>query len=72
MLIPLVAPAILLVVVTFSVQRMASAIRIHRHFRQHKPALLEDVVNKEPQKEYNPPPDLEAQADDGETLPCSP
>jgi len=71
-LIPLVAPAILLVVGTFSIQRMASAIRIHRHFRQHKPVALEDVVNNEPQKEYNPPPDLEAQVEDNETLPCSP
>jgi hypothetical protein len=70
-LIPLVAPAILLVVATFALQRMASALRVHRHFRDRKPPVSGELAN-EPQKEHKHPLDLEAQVDDSDTLPRSP
>ena len=67
-LIPLVVPAVLLVVGTFTFQRTASVIRVHRHFRHHKRAAPKEVVRDEIQEEHNQTPDLEAQADDSETL----
>lgn len=71
-LIPLVAPAILLVVGTFALQRTASALRVHQHLRARKPPAPGELPNNEHQEERKDPPDLEAQVDDSDTLPRSP
>lgn len=66
LLIPLVVPAIILVVTAFAVQRVSSSVRVHRHLRHQRDHS--SVEKPAPTSDSAAPKDLEAQTNDNDTL----